>query len=704
MRFRRRAKRVEPRWGGALAGLRLMPEDRPAAPPAGRHGRQRKAAAGRKGSGRRAGRRSGAPSRRLRLSPFRLFRRTLYWGAVASLWTLIAAVGVVAWYGLQLPHASSWTVPERPPNVRILSASGELIGHRGETAGEAVRLGDLPVHVGDAVVAIEDRRFRSHFGLDPIGLMRAALRNLLAGRLVEGGSTITQQLAKNLFLTPERSFRRKVQELVLAMWLEARYSKDAILEMYLNRVYFGAGAYGVDAAARRYYDRPAGRVTLAQAAVLAGLLRAPSYYAPDRHPERAAARAATVLAVMAEEGLIGEAERRAATEAPARVVRQHLARSENYVADWVMDRLPAYVGAVEQDIVVETTIDLGLQQAAERALVDALQAEGERYDVGQGALVAIDPTGAVRALVGGRDYAASQFNRATQARRQPGSAFKPFVYLTALEHGLTPDDVRTDGPVKIGSWQPENYSRDYRGPVTLREALAQSLNTVAARLTAEVGPANVARTAQRLGIDSPLNANATIALGTSEVSLLELTGAYAAFANGGFAAHPQLISRIRTADGAVIFERAGIGIERVVSLEHVAQMNDMLRTTLERGTGRRASIPGWPAAGKTGTSQAFRDAWFVGYTAHLTVGVWVGNDSGAPTRRASGGNLPATIWSSFMDVAHRGLPVADLPGATLVATRHGGRPTALPEARPEEAAWRGSQGGERTLLDLILGR
>jgi penicillin-binding protein 1A len=702
MRFRRRAKRVEPRWGGALAGLRLTPEDRPAAPPAGRRGRQRKAAAG-KGSGRRAGARSRSPRRRP--SSFRLIRRTFYWGTVLSLWALIAVVGVVAWYGLQLPHASSWTVPERPPNVRILSASGELIGHRGETAGEAVRLTDLPEHVGNAVIAIEDRRFRYHFGLDPVGLARAASRNLLAGRLVEGGSTLTQQLAKNLFLTPERSFRRKVQELVLALWLEARHSKDAILEMYLNRVYFGAGAYGVDAAARRYFDRPASRLTLAQAATLAGLLRAPSHYAPDRHPARAEARAATVLAVMAEEGLIGEAERRAAAAAPARAVTHHLGRSENYVADWVMDRLPAYVGAVEQDIVVETTIDLALQQAAERALVDTLAAEGGQYGVGQGALVAIDRTGAVRALVGGVDYAASQFNRATQARRQPGSAFKPFVYLTALESGLHPDDVRTDGPVQIGNWRPENFSRDYRGPVTLREALAQSLNTVAARLTAELGPANVARTAQRLGVDSPLTVNATLALGTSEVSLLELTGAYATFANGGFAAHPQLISRIRTADGAAIFERAGPGIERVMSLEHVAQMSDMLRATLERGTGRRAAIPGWPAAGKTGTSQAFRDAWFVGYTAELTAGVWVGNDNGAPTRRATGGNLPATIWSRFMAEAHRGLPVAELPGATLAAALGGRRPAAAPPGDgPAEAARRGRSQGERTLLDLILGR
>jgi penicillin-binding protein 1A len=695
MRVKRRAKRVEPRWGGALAGLHLTPEDRPAAPPAGRRGRQRKAAAG-KGSGRRAGARSG--HRRRRPSSFRLIRRTFYWGTVLALWALIGAIGLVAWYGLQLPHASTWAVPERPPNVRILSASGELIGHRGETAGEAVRLADLPRHLGDAVIAIEDRRFRSHFGLDPVGLARAATRNLMAMRLVEGGSTITQQLAKNLFLTPERSFERKVQELVLALWLEARYSKDAILEMYLNRVYFGAGAYGVDAAARRYYDRPASELTLAQSAVLAGLLRAPSFYAPDRHPDRAAARAATVLAVMAEEGLITPAAARAAAESPARVIREHLGRSENYVADWIMDQLPAYVGAVGQDIVVETTIDLALQRAAERALVEALEAEGERYNVGQGALVAIDGTGAVRALVGGRAYAESQFNRATQARRQPGSAFKPFVYLTALEQGLRPDDVRTDGPVAIGNWRPENYSRDYRGPVTLREALAQSLNTVAARLTAEVGPANVARTAQRLGINSPLNANATIALGTSEVSPLELTAAYASFANGGFAVHPQAISRIRTADGKVIFERAGLGIDRVVSLEHVAQMNDMLRATLERGTGRRAAIPGWPAAGKTGTSQAFRDAWFVGYTANLTAGVWVGNDSGAVTNRAAGSNLPASIWSRFMAEAHRDVPVAALPGSGLAAA------PVLAAAPASGAQQDGRQDAPRTLLDLILGR
>ena len=677
-----RRKRVEPTFdGGFERDIRLTPEDRPSGQPVAENRNQAKPAGKRELAANKpaAPRHKAKPARRKRggnrgngggFSFGRLIRRGFYWGAVASLWGLVGVVGIMLWYGLQLPHASTWAVPQRPPNVQIVSIDGSLIGNRGDTGGEAVRIEQLPAHMANAVIAIEDRRFRYHFGLDPIGLTRAMSRNIRARRLVEGGSTLTQQLAKNMFLTPERSFRRKVQELVLALWLEAKFSKDEILEMYLNRVYFGAGAYGVDAAALRYFAKSARLVTVPEAAMLAGLLRAPSYYSPVRNPERARDRAATVLAAMASAGLISPDTEKSARKDPARIAARPASRSENYIADWIMDQLPSYLGSVNQDIVVQTTVDSRLQRAAEAALVVGLETRGKELGVGNGALVAIDGTGAIRAMVGGRDYAASQFNRATQARRQPGSSFKPFVYLAAIERGLSPESVRVDEPVRFGNWTPKNYSNKYRGPVTLRTALALSINTIAAKLAVEVGPAAVVETAHRMGINSALAPNASIALGTSEVTLLEMAAAYTPFANGGFAVLPHAISRITTADGNVVFERQGSGFGQVVAPDGIAMMNDMLQATLEIGTGRKAAIDGWPAAGKTGTSQDFRDAWFVGYTANLTAGVWLGNDDSTPTKRASGGNLPAEIWHDFMTAAHQGVPVASLPGTGLTPRRY----------------------------------
>ena len=711
MAERRGRRRVEPTFdGGFEREIRLTPEDRPGGPLSAENRNQEKAAA-KKAAAKRpaAARRAKKPLRRRGgggnggrgFSGRRFFRRSLYWGAVASLWGLIAVVGIMLWYGLQLPHASTWAVPQRPPNVQIVSIDGSLIGNRGDTGGEAVRIEHLPVHLANAVIAIEDRRFRYHFGLDPIGLTRAMSRNIRARRLVEGGSTLTQQLAKNMFLTPERSFRRKVQELVLALWLEAKFSKDEILEMYLNRVYFGAGAYGVDAAALRYFNKSARLVSLPEAAMLAGLLRAPSYYSPVGNPQRARERAATVLAAMANAGFIAPGAEKSARDNPALIAARPASRSENYVADWIMDRLPSYLGSVNQDIVVQTTLDSRLQRAAEAALVVGLETRGKELGVGNGALVAIDGTGAIRAMVGGRDYAASQFNRATQARRQPGSAFKPFVYLAAIERGLSPDSVRVDEPVRFGNWSPKNYANKYRGPVSLRTALALSINTIAAKLAVEVGPQAVVETAHRLGINSKLAPNASIALGTSEVTLLEMAAAYTPFANGGFAVLPHAISRITTADGSVVFQRQGSGFGQVVAPDGIAMMNDMLQATLEVGTGRKAAIDGWPAAGKTGTSQDFRDAWFVGYTGNLTAGVWLGNDDSTPTRRATGGSLPAEIWHDFMTAAHQGVPVAMLPGAGLEPRRYvrdgdggivvlpvGGRQVSDAQARSNEAIFR----------------
>jgi penicillin-binding protein 1A len=597
--------------------------------------------------------------------------RFFYWALTLSIWGAIGGGALAVYYGSQLPPIDQLAVPKRPPNIAILGVDGELLANRGDTGGAAIRISDLPAYLPKAFIAIEDRRFYSHWGVDPLGVARALLRNVSGRGGMQGGSTLTQQLAKNLFLTQERTISRKIQEAILALWLEHKYSKDQILELYLNRVYFGSGAYGVEAATQRYFGHGAKTTTLSEAAVLAGLMKAPSKLAPDRNPEGASERAAQVVAAMAQEGFINDATARTALAHPARARKETGAGSINYAADYVMDMLDDTIGAIDQDIVVTTTIDPRLQAVAEGALKEELDRKGAKFNVSQGAIVSLDPNGAIRALVGGRDYSDSQFNRAVSAKRQPGSAFKPFVYLAGVEHGMTPDTVREDGPLDIKGWRPENYSREYFGPVTLTRALALSLNTVAVRVGVEVGPKTVAKTAHRLGIQSELQPNASIALGTSEVTPLELVAAYAPFANGGIGVQPHIITRVKTAGGKTLYQRKGASFGRVVEPQHVAMMNAMMQETLLTGTARKAELAGWPAAGKTGTSQDFRDAWFVGYTSRLVTGVWLGNDDSSPTKKASGGNLPVEIWSRYMTIAHKGVPVAGLPSGAWRAEAGG---------------------------------
>ena len=660
--------RKEPRFGlaAALADLRLDPKDRiPAAgdkpkkaakkrveededePPPPPRERKVKEKSGKRRSS----------SRGLSLS------RLVYWGAVLSLWGAIAVVGVVVWVGAHLPAIQSLEIPKRPPTIEITGLDGSVLAQRGEMAGANVSLKDLPPYLPKAFIAIEDRRFYSHHGVDPWGILRAAVANVLHRGVSQGGSTLTQQLAKNLFLTQERTLARKLQEVELAIWLERKHSKAEILELYLNRVYFGSGAYGVEAASQRYFGKPAKSITLPEAAMLAGLVKSPSRLAPNRNPEGAEKRAQTVLAAMAEAKFISEAQAQASIGHPAISVKPVGAGTVNYVADWIGEVLDDLVGQVEQSIVVETTIDPKLQSVAEAAVIDELAAKSVKFNVSQGALVAMTPDGAVRAMVGGRNYSESQYNRAVTAKRQPGSAFKPFVYLTAIESGLTPETIRQDGPLNVKGWTPENYSKEYFGPVTLTQALAMSLNTVAVRVGLEVGPKNVVRTAHRLGISSKLEPNASIALGTSEVSMLELVGAYAPFANGGLSVSPHVVTRIRTLDGKVLYQRQSDEANQVIEPRNVAAMNQMMEQTLISGTAKKAEIPGWQAAGKTGTSQDFRDAWFIGYTANLVTGVWLGNDDNAPTKHATGGGLPVEVWTRFMRSAHQGVPVAYLPNA-----------------------------------------
>jgi penicillin-binding protein 1A len=632
--------------------------------------------------------------------------RAVYWGTVLCLWAVIAVVGMVVWITAHLPPIQSLEIPKRPPTIQIVGLNGRMLATRGDMGGAAIPLNEMPSYLPKAFVAIEDRRFYSHHGVDPIGLTRALIANTLHRGVAQGGSTITQQLAKNLFLTQERTLTRKLQEVVLAVWLEHKFTKAQILDLYLNRVYFGSGAYGVEAAAQRYFGKSARQVTLPEAALLAGLVKSPSRLAPTHNFDAAEGRAQVVLAAMAEEGLIGDDIAKVAMANPPRIVKQ-TSGAVNYVADWVTDALNDLIGRFDTDITVETSIDPVLQAVAERALSDEIAQKGEKFGVEQGALVAMSPDGAVRALVGGRNYAESQYNRATAAKRQPGSTFKPFVYLTALERGLTPDTVRDDKPIEVKGWRPDNYGHQYLGPVTLTQALANSLNSVSVRLTLEFGPTAVARTAYRLGISSKLDPNPSIALGTSEVSVTELVAAYAPFANGGLAVVPHAIERVRSADGKILYARPQASLGRVIEPRYVGMMNAMMRETLLSGTARKAELPGWPAGGKTGTSQEFRDAWFIGYTGYLVTGVWLGNDDSSPTKKITGGGLPVEVWSRFMKLAHQGVPVVDLPGLSysspvVAALPPMNIPTSpVEQPRPQPVANRGM---DNWFLDKLFGR
>ncbi|MCO6392942.1 PBP1A family penicillin-binding protein [Aliihoeflea aestuarii] len=661
-------RRIEPTFGGSASdegsSLFVSEADRVV----GQRGKRgsaktsssRKAAPKTRGQG--TGKKRGRQRRSGGGGLFGFLRKTTYWSFVLAIWGGVAAAGVLVFYAAQMPSASTWAIPDRPPNVKIMDIEGRQVANRGMMGGESIGLHEMSPYIPQAVVAIEDRRFYSHFGVDPQGLARAMYENIVNRRVVQGGSTLTQQLAKNLFLTNERSYDRKIREVLMAFWLEHEHSKDQILEMYLNRVYFGSGAYGVEAASRRYFGKSARDVTLSEASMLAGLLVAPSRLSPARDPQAAENRAQLVLSAMRDQGMIGDSELASAISAPPVRAAAYWTGSENYVADRIMGELPGLIGGdVRKDLIVEATIDLDLQELGEQAIRQMVDENKSSHDVSQGALVSIDGNGAVRAMVGGYDYANSQFDRASEARRQPGSAFKSFVWMAAMEQGLFPDTIRNDAPVKIGNWSPQNFNNTYSGPMTLSQALARSSNTIAAVLAHEVGPSAIVEGAWRMGIESDLQPNLSISLGTSEVTPLELTAAYVPFSTGGIRPDIHFVERVSTIDGEVLYQRpASAGIQ-VATPEIVGMMNYMMAETVGTGTGRNADF-GWPAAGKTGTSQNSRDAWFVGYTAALTTGVWFGNDDGKPMKNITGGQLPAKAWKIFMEGAHEGLAVANLPG------------------------------------------
>jgi len=621
------------------------------------------------------------PARRGPRPPRSWRRRLFMWGVLASLWGVILLGAVIAWFALTLPPINDIDAAWRRPSLTLLGSDGSLIATYGDLFGEPLKLKDMPLYLPQAVIATEDRRFYHHWGLDPIGLMRAAFANLRAGHVVQGGSTVTQQLAKNLFLTPERTWRRKIQEMLLALWLERKFTKDQLLEIYLNRIYLGAGTYGVDAAAERYFDKSARKLSLYEAAAIAGLLKAPTRFSPARDRAETEKRTTQVLANMVDAGYISAAQAAAAEKLKAALAVAGRARPGNrYFADWIAEQTTSFVNGEGRDLVVATTLDPKLQAAAEAAIEATLAKDGEKAEVEQGALVAMAPDGAVRALVGGRDYGESQFNRATQALRQPGSAFKPFVYLAALEQGITPEDRFLDAPIRIGNWQPHNYENRYRGEVTVAEALAQSINTVAAQVLQRAGVDNVINVAHRLGITSDLTRDASLALGTSEVTLLDLVTAYCAFASGGRGALPYGITAIRDKEGKVLYQREGDRGGRIIAPEYVSAMNMMLSGVISHGTGRAAALDR-PVAGKTGTTQEFHDAWFVGYTADLVAGVWLGNDDNSAMEHVTGGSLPARTWRAFMIAATQGMPVHALPAPAPPPTQVAAVPPPPPDSR-----------------------
>jgi penicillin-binding protein 1A len=627
-------------------------------------------------------------------------RRKRAWPYVVSLllaWGLIFGGVFFSRFLSSLPDVGTLLTHEPSKDITLLDDKGRMIARRGLTHGSMVPVEQLPRYVPDAFIAIEDRRFRDHLGLDPIGLARAATENMSVGHVVQGGSTLTQQLAKNLFLDPKRTMERKAQEAMLALYLESRYSKDQILTLYLNRVYFGAGAFGIEAAAERFFGKHASELTLPEAAMLAGSVKAPGKYNPLTDPDASAARAQIVLRAMQDTGAIDERTRLAAEATRPHVMRGSGRTGGGYFTDWVVSQVEGYVGETGEPVVVETSLDLDLQAHAERAMAAGLADQGEKLNAGQGALVAMTPDGAVRAMVGGRSYEQSPYNRATDALRQPGSAFKPFVYLTALEHGHSPGDVMNDAPVDIHGWKPDDYEGKYEGEITLTRAFAKSSNSIAAQLTAQVGPRAVAITARRLGITSPLDLNASLALGTSSVTPLELTAAYVPFANGGEGVIPFGIQRIRTASGRVLWRRSGSGPGQVMSRANAAAMTGLMVETVSTGTGKAARLADRPSAGKTGTTQDFHDAWFVGFSADLVCGVWIGNDNNAPMLHATGGGLPAHIFKSFMESAEAGLPARPLAGATVVAAQ---QPS---DGKTPDTASNDSDGFSR-FLDSLLGK
>lgn len=576
-----------------------------------------------------------------------------------AVWGGIASAFVLVYFAYDLPDINRLQSTTRQPGISIVTQDGTLVATAGEIYGSAVSVDELPPHVWQAILAVEDRRFFDHFGVDIYGIVRAVWTNYKADRLVQGGSTITQQLAKNFFQSEklygptDKSLRRKVQEALYALWLERKFTKKQILGIYLNRVYLGAGVFGVEAAAQKYFGKRAKSLNVYEAAVIAGLLKAPSRYSPSNSPEKAHDRAKTVLKTMVEAGFIQDAILSKYQQAPESIdATRQAALTGRYFVDWIVESLPNYIGEVDQDIVVVTTLDPKLQKNAEIQTEKFMTEHAEKRNVSEVGMVSMTSDGAVKALIGGRNHDLSCFNRATQARRQAGSAIKPFVYLTALEKGWHPTTMISDEKICFKNWCPKNLSWQSQGEVRMVDALAYSVNTATVRLAHNVGVRNIKELAQRLGLNGQMPDDLSIVLGSVDVTVLGITSAYASIANGGLAVIPYGVLEIRDRQGKILYERQSPGIGRVIDHENAKHMAQMLRAVVDFGTGKGARLSSI-AAGKTGTSQNYQDAWFVGFATdpHLVTGVWMGNDDNTPMNKVTGGNLPASLWQKIMQGA-----------------------------------------------------
>ena len=559
-----------------------------------------------------------------------------------------------------LPDPKKLWESNRPVSVQVLDRNGRDILVRGAAVERPVDLDTLPFHIPVTFLATEDERFRNHIGIDPRALLRALWQNIRARRYVQGGSTLTQQLTKNIFLTPEKTLSRKAQEMMLSVWLERDFTKNELLEMYLTRIYFGSGAWGLENASLRYFGKPASELSLAEASMLSGLLRAPSSLNPVASFERATKRQHVILDSMDAQGLLGENIAAAAKAEPITIHSPKDTEGAQYFVDWIWADLESRIGVPTQDIIVQTTLDIDAQAASQAALIEHLDPE---RGAKQGAIISLDGTGGVRALVGGLDYGQSQFNRATQAVRQPGSAFKPFVYLTALRAGKSPWDATIDAPITIDDWTPENFSEEHLGPITLNKALAKSLNTVAVSLGEEIGRDAVIATAEQLGLNN-LKPYRSLALGAQGHTPMEMAESYLPFANWGTKRDAHGILSISTADGTPLYDRIAPSAAVVLGAQELADMNHMLTEVVENGTGRRARIDGHMIAGKTGTTNDFRDAWFVGYAPDRVTAVWVGNDENTEMDEVTGGTIPAMIFKQAMTSQLTDAPAAKLPIST----------------------------------------
>lgn len=555
---------------------------------------------------------------------------------------VITFAGWLLYCVLTLPDIDQTVARTRQPSTTITAENGNEVKTFGSVYSEVIRLNELPSYVPDAIISTEDRRFYAHFGFDIVAFTRAMLTNIFMGRYAQGGSTITQQVAKNLFLTSQKNIKRKTQELLLAFWLEHKFSKEQILTLYLNRVYLGAGTYGIEAASQKYFQKSSRDMNLLEAAIIAGMLKAPSRYNPIASAERAKARAKVVLQNMVNNNALTERQMKYALTLPVGEDKSYKVQGADYFADWVYREVNDYIGERDNDIYVYTTLDQKIQENAEKILREAVLAAKNR-NVSEGAVVVLNKSGEVKAMVGGIDYRKSQFNRAVTALRQPGSAFKPFVYLTALQNGWKREDRIDDVPLSIGKWKPENYDKKYHGSVTLDEALMKSLNLATVNLSESLSRKDIIRTAKKMGISTPVENTPSLALGTFEVKVIDMATAYSAIANGGYATWPHAIKEIYTRDGYQLYQREADTENRILDAGAVKDLTKMLEKVISQGTGRRAKIPGF-AAGKTGTTQDYRDAWFVGFTDEYVIAVWVGNDDNSPMKGVTGGTLPAEIW------------------------------------------------------------